>query len=275
MNAYISWIVKSLVDSLTSCHPLPLIRVLWVVFGEASTSRLEIKFKTCNFYFHQKKTGILPICILVELKHRKSFEKEKKNYRKPDLWSTASLVPGGKSKHMSLCSRADPGKFLLVKDQTLEILFLNWKEKSDPGISQIERAQPAPDLYNPWLGAGLGIGSYRKPWKYHLWNRKMIPWKYLGKVNRALCVNLNNRNNSNENSWLLKQHKHKTEIKFEYSLVEHMSGGFAFLLLGETITSGKFWLRNVYQQSHTKKPNYNRNAYLHQKAHLEHNKSAI
>ena len=82
MNAYISWIVKSLVDSLTSCHPLPLIRVLWVVFGEASTCRLEIKFKTCNFYFHQKKTGILAICILVELKHRKSFEK-KKNYRKP------------------------------------------------------------------------------------------------------------------------------------------------------------------------------------------------
>ena len=81
MNAYISWIVKSLVDSLTSCHPLPLIRVLWVVFGEASTSRLEIKFKTCNFYFHQKNTGILAICILVELKHRKNFEK--KNYRKP------------------------------------------------------------------------------------------------------------------------------------------------------------------------------------------------
>ena len=124
MNAYISWIMKSLVDSLTSCHPLPLIRVLWVVFGEASTSRLEIKFKTCNFYFHQKKTGILAICILVELKHKKKFSRKKINFI-ANLWSTASVVPAGKSKHMSLCSRADPEKFLLVKAQTLEILFLN------------------------------------------------------------------------------------------------------------------------------------------------------
>ena len=88
-------------------HQSPLSR-LWGGKHKSSWNQIQ----NLQFLFSPEKDGYFSDMYPCGAKAQKKFW-EKKIIA--NLSSTASLVRAGKSKHMSLCSRADPGKFLQIR----------------------------------------------------------------------------------------------------------------------------------------------------------------